>query len=106
MAVINKLGDEEQRKRMLTPGMNFDKIYCFGLTEPDNGSDASGLKTTATKLLGDGVHRECFLDQASSIDSTVYNFNVNSNSTEPAQVSLVEPEPEQIAAESLRIHRR
>lgn len=52
MAVINKLGDEEQRKRMLTPGMNFDKIYCFGLTEPDNGSDASGLKTTATKVEG------------------------------------------------------
>ena len=29
-----------------------DKICSFGLTEPDNGSDASGLKTTATKVDG------------------------------------------------------
>lgn len=32
--------------------MNFEKIFCFGLTEPDNGSDASNLKTTATKTEG------------------------------------------------------
>ena len=32
--------------------MNFEKIFCFGLTEPDNGSDATGLKTTATKTEG------------------------------------------------------
>jgi acyl-CoA oxidase len=52
MAVVDKLGDEEQRKRFLTPAMNFDKILCFGLTEPLNGSDASGLQTTATKVEG------------------------------------------------------
>jgi len=32
--------------------MKFDKIFCFGLTEPLNGSDATGLKTTATKVEG------------------------------------------------------
>jgi len=32
--------------------MNMDKFICFGLTEPNNGSDASGLKTTATKVEG------------------------------------------------------
>ena len=32
--------------------MNFEKIFCFGLTEPDNGSDATSLKTTATKTEG------------------------------------------------------
>lgn len=52
MAVVDKLGDEEQRKRILVPAMNFDKVLCFGLTEPLNGSDASGLKTTATKVEG------------------------------------------------------
>jgi acyl-CoA oxidase len=52
MAVVDKLGDEEQRKRFLIPAMNFDKILCFGLTEPLNGSDASGLQTTATKING------------------------------------------------------
>lgn len=32
--------------------MKFDKILCFGLTEPDFGSDASSLATTATKVDG------------------------------------------------------
>lgn len=32
--------------------MNFEKIFCFGLTEPLNGSDATGLRTTAKKVDG------------------------------------------------------
>lgn len=52
MMVVEKLGDDEQRKRILTPAMNLDKILCFGLTEPDFGSDASSLQTTATKVEG------------------------------------------------------
>lgn len=43
MAVVNSLGDEEQKQRILTPAMNFDKILAFGLTEPLVGSDASML---------------------------------------------------------------
>ena len=50
--VIDCLGDEEQRKRLLTPSVNMDKLVCFGLTEPNNGSDATGLKTTAKKVEG------------------------------------------------------
>ena len=50
--VIDCLGDEEQRKRLLTPSINMEKIVCFGLTEPKNGSDATGLKTTAKKVEG------------------------------------------------------
>lgn len=52
LAVIAALGDEEQRSRMLPKSITFDKICCFGLTEPDNGSDASSLKTNATKVEG------------------------------------------------------
>lgn len=29
-----------------------DKILCFGLTEPTNGSDATGLLSTAKKVEG------------------------------------------------------
>ena len=29
-----------------------DKVACFGLTEPTNGSDATGMLTTATKTQG------------------------------------------------------
>ena len=50
--VVNALGDNEQRERILTETMNMDKIICFGLTEPEYGSDASSLKTTATKVKG------------------------------------------------------
>lgn len=32
--------------------MTFKKICSFGLTEPDYGSDASSLKTTAKKVEG------------------------------------------------------
>ena len=51
-AVINALGDEEQRKRLLTETINMDKVTSFGLTEPQNGSDASGLQTYAKKVEG------------------------------------------------------
>lgn len=50
MSVIDKLGNEEQKSRLLPSGINFDTHYCFGLTEPDYGSDASSLQTTARKV--------------------------------------------------------
>lgn len=50
--VVDNLGDDEQRKRILSETINMKKMICFGMTEPDYGSDASGLKTTATKVDG------------------------------------------------------
>lgn len=52
MNVINMLGSEEQRARILPDAIQFKKILSFGLTEPDYGSDASSLKTAATKVEG------------------------------------------------------
>lgn len=52
MATINALGDEEQKTRLLTQGITFDRIMGFALTEPSVGSDASNIKTTATKTEG------------------------------------------------------
>lgn len=49
-SVVDKLGSEEQRKRILPEAIKYNKIMCFGLTEPDYGSDASSLKTTAKKV--------------------------------------------------------
>jgi len=43
MSVIDKLGSEEMRKRILPDGLALNKIICFGLTEPNYGSDASSL---------------------------------------------------------------
>ena len=45
MAVVSELADEEQKQRWLPPAIKFEKIIAFGLTEPLNGSDATGLQT-------------------------------------------------------------
>ena len=44
---IKQFGNEEQKKRFL-PGLAQGKILgCYALTEPDAGSDAASIKTTA-----------------------------------------------------------
>jgi len=42
-------GSEEQKKKYLPPIAAGDQIASFALSEPDIGSDASGVKTTAVK---------------------------------------------------------
>lgn len=42
-------GTDEQKKKYLTPLITAEKSMCFALTEPDAGSDAQSIKTTATK---------------------------------------------------------
>ncbi len=49
MFPIHKFGSEEQRKKYL-PGMAEGKLIgCFGLTEPNAGSDPGSMKTKAVK---------------------------------------------------------
>jgi glutaryl-CoA dehydrogenase len=49
MFAIHRHGSEEQRKQWL-PGMaTGDVIGCFGLTEPDFGSNPAGMRTTARR---------------------------------------------------------
>jgi glutaryl-CoA dehydrogenase len=52
MFPIYKFGSEEQKKKYLPDLAKGNLIGCFGLTEPDHGSDPSGMKTTAV-LKGD-----------------------------------------------------
>jgi alkylation response protein AidB-like acyl-CoA dehydrogenase len=46
---IERWGDEEQKKRWLPRLCSGEGLGCFGLTEPDTGSDAANLRTRATK---------------------------------------------------------
>jgi glutaryl-CoA dehydrogenase len=46
-------GSEEQKQKWLPPMAKFEKIGCFGLTEPLVGSAASGGLTTTAKRQGD-----------------------------------------------------
>ncbi|MFF8914470.1 acyl-CoA dehydrogenase family protein [Streptomyces sp. NPDC015032] len=55
MYAIHRFGSEEQRQRWL-PGMAAGEIIgCFGLTEPDHGSDPAGMRTYAKRDGGDWV---------------------------------------------------
>ncbi|MER9204698.1 acyl-CoA dehydrogenase [Mesorhizobium sp. M0771] len=49
MYPIHAYGSEEQRKRYLPKLASGEWIGCFGLTEPDAGSDPGGMKTRAEK---------------------------------------------------------
>lgn len=44
-----KYGNDYIKKEFLTPLAEGKKLGCFGLTEPNAGSDAANLKTTAVK---------------------------------------------------------
>jgi len=55
MHPIFAYGTEEQKKKYLPKLASGEWIGCFGLTEPDAGSDPGGMKTRAEKI--DGGYR-------------------------------------------------
>src|ERR671912_2171643 len=52
MSAIHELGSEEQKREWLPPMAKCEKIGCFGLTEPEAGSDPGSLSTTAVEKDG------------------------------------------------------
>src|SRR5215204_2617271 len=52
MTAIHELGSEEQKQHWLPSMAKCEKIGCFGLTEPEAGSDPGSLKTTAVEKDG------------------------------------------------------
>jgi len=52
MYPINAYGSEEQRKKYLPKLASGEWVGCFGLTEPDAGSDPGSMKTRAKKTEG------------------------------------------------------
>jgi glutaryl-CoA dehydrogenase len=62
MFAIWKHGSDEQKERWL-PGMaTGELIGCFGLTEPDFGSDPGGMRTRARKDAPGNEHSDWVLD--------------------------------------------
>jgi glutaryl-CoA dehydrogenase len=55
MHPIHAFGTESQRQKYLPKLATGEWIGCFGLTEPDHGSDAGGMKSRARKV--DGGYR-------------------------------------------------
>ena len=55
MHPINAYGTEEQKRKYLPKLASGEWVGCFGLTEPDAGSDPGGMRTRAEKI--DGGYR-------------------------------------------------
>jgi alkylation response protein AidB-like acyl-CoA dehydrogenase len=49
MPPILAFGTEEQKQQWVVPAIRGEKILCLGITEPDAGSDVSGIKTRAVR---------------------------------------------------------
>lgn len=49
MFAIHRWGSEEQKNRWLPPMARGEQIGCFGLTEPDFGSNPAGMRTRARR---------------------------------------------------------
>jgi alkylation response protein AidB-like acyl-CoA dehydrogenase len=52
---ILAFGTEEQKQAYLAPSIRGAKISCLGISEPDAGSDVSGIKTRAVRDGGEWV---------------------------------------------------
>lgn len=46
---ISRFGNDEQKRKYLTPIVRGEKIGAIGITEPDVGSDTADMKTTAIR---------------------------------------------------------
>ena len=55
MGPINDFGTDAQKKKYLPKLCTGEMVGCFGLTEPDHGSDPGGMTTRAVKV--DGGYR-------------------------------------------------
>jgi glutaryl-CoA dehydrogenase len=52
MYPVHAYGSEDQKRRLLPGLASGELIGCFGLTEPDAGSDPAGMRTRARKVEG------------------------------------------------------
>ena len=72
-APVEKYGTHEQKEKYLTPFARGEKLGCFGLSEPGNGSDAGAASTSAT-LEGDSWvlnGEKCWITNAHEADAAV-----------------------------------
>jgi glutaryl-CoA dehydrogenase len=60
MFPIHRFGSQEQKQEWLPRMATGEAVGCFGLTEPDAGSDPSSMRTTATRD-GNGEHADWIL---------------------------------------------
>jgi glutaryl-CoA dehydrogenase len=88
MAAIHELGSEEQKRKWLPAMARCERVGCFGLTEPDAGSDPGSLATSAVaedggyvingekKWIGNGSFADVAVIWARTEDARISGFLV------------------------------
>jgi glutaryl-CoA dehydrogenase len=88
MAAIHELGSEEHKRKWLPAMAKCERVGCFGLTEPDAGSDPGSLTTSAVaedggyvingekKWIGNGSFADVAVIWARTEDGTISGFLV------------------------------
>lgn len=90
---LAEFGTEEQKQKYLVPAIKGEKIFAFGLTEPNAGSDVAGIQATARK---DGDNyilngTKMFITNASIADYfTIAAYTDTSQKTKGIAIFLVE----------------
>jgi alkylation response protein AidB-like acyl-CoA dehydrogenase len=93
MGAINAFGNEEQKKKYLPDLCTGKAIGSFGLTEPNAGTDASGVQTVAKK---DGDHyilngQKCFITNSPIADTfVIFAMTDRSKGTKGISAFIVE----------------
>lgn len=78
-------GSEEQKQRYLAPQARGEKIACFGLTEPDAGSDVAALRASARRDGADYVlnGEKMWISLASKADHALVVARTNPDAPDP-----------------------
>lgn len=89
---VARLGNAEQKERFLRPVIENHKIGCWGLTEPDVGSDAIHIKTTAKKEGGDYILNgsKTFITNAPIADLFIIIANTGGDGFETGSTFVLE----------------
>lgn len=85
-AGILEHGTEEQKQRFVAPVASGKAIGCYGLTEPQSGSDAAAMRTRAT-LSADGSHYVINGKKSWITSGPVADFMMLFAATDPAKKS-------------------
>jgi glutaryl-CoA dehydrogenase (non-decarboxylating) len=78
-------GTEEQKMRFLLPQARGEKIACFGLTEPEAGSDVANIRSTARRMGDDWVinGEKTWISLATKADHCLWIARTNPQSGDP-----------------------
>jgi butyryl-CoA dehydrogenase len=88
---LHRFGTEEQKKQFLLPFARGEKIGCYALTEPQAGSNAAALRTTAV-LLGDRYvvnGTKAWITNGGAADAAIVYVNTQPEKGEKGITALV-----------------